>query len=205
MALPPMTLEGIRPYLPADVNNALAKNYADDDIPQFFSEQGISITFFNPNDRNICMRWKRNEENNITEIFLRVILHNNTIVGLISRPRNLIDDYKEIIISENCTDLYKHSDFSRGISLVFCDGKKQVEHVEIPFNIDQIKNIEDIREFFASNPELLPANLRERVFAQEENNESINYKFLIGSLLAFAVISYIAIKILHKPPQAEVK
>ena len=199
MALPPMTLEGIRPFLSENVNNALAENYADDDIPQCFSEEGVSIQYPSMLDRNICMRWKRNEENNVTGIFWRIFQSNNVLVGF-----NPIEEgYECIVIAENSTKLSRIPDLFGGILNTL--NTKQIDRVEIPFNINQIKDIEAIREFFASNPELLPANFRERVFAQEENGEPINYKLLIGSLLAFAVISYIAIKILHKPPKAEVK
>ena len=117
-------------------------------------------------------------------------------------------------IQENLTRVNTTRDFPPGY-LDTLRGRR-IDPVEIHFNIDQIDNIEAIRQFFASNPELLPANFRERVFHPEappvgprprpqENNEPSNYKLLIGSLLAFAVISYVAIKILHEPPKAEVK
>ena len=205
MALPPMTLEGIRPFLPRNVNDILAEKYSDRDIPQFFNEQGISIKFPLNEDRNFRMHWKRNEENNVTGIFWRFLSYSSTLAGY--NPTE--EGYEQILIGENRTELSRSPDFPQGIFL-FLKGKR-VDHVEIPFNINQIDNIEAIRQFFASKPELLPANLRERVFPQEaqpvapQPREPINYKLLIGSLLAFAVISYIAIKVLHKPPQAEVK
>ena len=146
------------------------------------------------------MRWIRDAENNITGIFWRLLLSNNILVGFMHTP---IEGYERIKIRQNQTQLSRNPDFLHTILLTLKE--QRIDPVEIPFNIDQIDNIEAIREFFASNPELLPANLRERVFPQEENEEPINYKFLIGSLLAFAVISYIAIKVLHKPPKVEVK
>ena len=223
MALPPMTLEGVRPFLPESINRVLADRHTDEDIPQLFSNEGYLRLIRCAGHASICMRWIRNEEDEVTGIFFRV-LSSRHIAAFIS-PRhnpNPIENYKEISISKNKTDL-KHSVTPPEPNSFFSNGMPvritreiQLHRLEVPFNIDQIDNIEAIRQFFASNPELLPDNLRERVFLPEappvdppprpqENGEPANYKLLIGSLLAFAVISYIAIKVLHKPPKVEVK
>ena len=208
MAHPPLTLDGIRPYLTPNIDNVLAQRYTNEDIPLFFSEQGISTNTPDKGNCNIQMRWIRDVQNNVTGIFYRILFPNNRLTAWTPINHPPINQINQISIKENVTKLTHNPVSPKGVRNIL--NGRRIAPVEIPFNINQIDNIEALREFFARNPELLPTNLRERVFPQDdpqrqENDEPIDYKLLIGSLLAFAVISYIAIKILHEPPKVEVK
>ena len=213
--LPPMTLEGIRPFLTDHEYRQIRRGCTAEELPQLFSEQGISTKSDDKKFNNIRINWFRDADQRIIGVFFRVIRENH-VIGWIP-PAYCPFDNHQIWIRENRTQLF-HSLLGDNLApeiIAPLEGKR-VDNQPIPFNIQQIDRPEEIQKFFASNPELLPANLRERVFPPEappvapqprpqENNEPTNYKLLIGSLLAFAVISYIAFKVLHKPSKAEVK
>lgn len=166
MTTPPLTREGIRPFLTDEIDEILQTNrYSDQDIVQFFSDEG-ELRCGNDCTYLIHMMWHRDQSNKVTGIFIRAILDDGSLLCWIN-PN--VDNRRHFIWIRDNRTIIEGKPITKGlqgdVNTMLRTSKSPKIHVTQPqISIPNLQNREDIAAFFDRDREVLPEALRERIF-----------------------------------------
>ncbi|MCB1081450.1 MAG: hypothetical protein KDK69_06460 [Chlamydiia bacterium] len=209
MALPPLTREGIRPFLSDSPNQILQDKFRDDRvIPHFFAPEGVLLRA-DDGVFNVRMFWHRNEANAITGIFIRIILEEGSMIAWIM-PNAWDQQHNMIWIRNNQTKLTERPIIGEGFPFemqgTFGNLQDPNPHdVEPVLNIREIDTPEAIAAFFDQDREVLPESLRVRIFPPAPQNplplpqNNQTYLYMGAALLLLIGIAILAKDYFNNP------
>lgn len=175
MATPLTTLEGIRPYLNRTAYTDFRLSFDNDGITRLFSEDGMLKR--NPTDglSHIRMFWRRNDHNEVTGIFLRVIREQRLLAW--TNPSNDSGESTKnfVLLMNNQTMIMRDEGFHTWIggslngsdTLLTSDPMNNPDDFVTPTCNIQIDRPTEVAAFFNNDREVLPQNIREQVFSPQ--------------------------------------
>ncbi|MCB1107637.1 MAG: hypothetical protein KDK76_06045 [Chlamydiia bacterium] len=187
MAIPPLTYEGISPYFPESINYIFRVQYRNEEIPPFFSDQGVLN--HNTDDGevfHIKMYWHCNSNNEITGIFIRIIFQEGDMMAWIKKEA-CESDNQAICIQKEQTVVIPKAEIGEGmyhqIVLAALRASPAQDQNVPELNVQNIQNRDVIATFFERDREVLPEPLREQIFPQNNNRYTYHY---VGAVLLLA-------------------
>lgn len=207
MAIPELTRAGVAPFVTEQAAVLLNGRFADEEIPQLFSDAGVLRKGLDGNLLNICMKWHYNELNAIDGAFFRIISEGNLIAWL--KPDVCRNTHNFICIQNASTELQKKPVVAgwdpNEVLTALLAGK--TEGVSPRFDVKHLDNIPGIAAFFDQDRHVLPDTLRERIFLPvtlpipEAPITATNPRtrtYVIGGIFLVLAVGYVAHRIIDK-------